>query len=152
MCIRDSFNIEDIGVEEAQRFMKSYIDRYGLTREALLILSATTFLFSSLSITAAAKTVITQHRGEINVLRSVGASKKLLKRDLLIKLLPWSIIASIIGVALAAAILTIIQENGYLQVLSHTVPFQLDPLVIASNFILVFLLLAVSILRLEVDI
>jgi len=145
------FRIEDIGVEDAQRFMKGYMDRYGLTREALLILSVTVFLFSSVSVAAAAKTVITQHKGEIGVLRSTGASKKMLKGDLLIKLLPWSLIASSMGVVLATVALTVIQGYGHLQLLSHTVPFQLDPLLITLNFILVSLLVSISILRSEVE-
>jgi ABC-type lipoprotein release transport system permease subunit len=102
--------------------MRSYMDRYGLTRESLLILSAMVFLFSSFSIAAASKTALAQHKGEINVLRSMGASKRLLKRDILIKLLPWSIAASSLGLAMAAAVLTVIQGSGHLQVLSHTVP------------------------------
>jgi ABC-type lipoprotein release transport system permease subunit len=140
------FRIEDIGVEEAYNFMRSYMDRYGLTRESLLILSAVVFLFSGFSIAAASKAVVAQHKGEINVLRSIGASKRLLKRDMLIKLLPWSIAASSLGLAMAVAVLTVIQGSGYLQVLSHTVPLQMDPLVVALNFILVALLVSVSVL------
>jgi len=144
------FRIEDIGVEEAYNFMRSYMDRYGLTRESLLILSAVVFLFSSVSIAVASKAVLAQHKGEINVLRSMGASKRLLKRDILIKLLPWSIAASSLGLAMAVAVLTVIQGSGHLQVLSHTVPLQIDPLVVALNFILITLLVSVSILRSDV--
>jgi ABC-type lipoprotein release transport system permease subunit len=144
------FRVEDVGVEEAYNFMRSYMDRYGLTRESLLILSAMVFLFSSFSIAAASQTILAQHKGEINVLRSMGASKRLLKRDILIKLLPWSIAASSLGLAMAAAVLTVIQGSGHLQVLSHTVPLQIDPLVVALNFILITLLVSVSILRSDV--
>jgi len=149
--VRARFRIEDVGVEEAQSFMRSYLDRYGVTREALLILSVMVFLFSTVSVTIASKTIITQHKGEINVLRSVGASKKLLKRDILIKLLPWSLIASSTGVVLAIIVLTVIQGCGYLKVLSHAVPFQLDPLIIALNFILVSLLVSISILGSDLE-
>jgi len=141
------FRIEDIGVEEAYSFMRSYMERYGVTRESLLILSAMVFLFSGASIAVASKTIIAQHKGEINVLRSVGASKRLLKLDMLAKLLPWSVAASSIGFAMAIAALTIIQEGGYWQVLSHTVPLSIDPIVIALNFILVALLVSAVILR-----
>jgi len=141
------FRIEDIGVKEAYDFMRSYMDRYGVTRESLLILSVTVFLFSGASIAAASKTILNQHKGEIGVLRSIGASKRLLKRDVIAKLLPWSIAASSLGFAMAVAILTVIQGGGYLQVLSHTVPLQIDPLVVALNFILVLLLVSISILR-----
>lgn len=146
------FSIEDIGVEEVRKFMRSYMERYGFTREALLILSAVIFLFSSVSIAAAAKTIIIQHKDEINILRSIGASKKLLKADLLIKILPWSIFSSLIGFALAIAALTIIQECGCLKVLSHSASFQVDPLVLILNIILVFLLISAIILRSEAEI
>ncbi len=109
------------------------MERYGFTREALLILLTVIFLFSSVSITAAAKTIIIQHKGEINILRLIGASKKLLKRDLLIKILPWSIISSLIGVALAMAALTITHECGYIKILSHAASFQIDPFVIMNS-------------------
>ena len=145
------FRIEDIGVEEAYNFMRSYMDRYGLTRESLLILSAMVFLFSGASIAAASKTIVTQHKGEINVLRSIGASKRVLKRDMLTKLLPWSIAASSLGFAMAVAILTVIQGSGYLQVLSHTVPLQIDPLVVALNLILVSLLVSISVFRSDLE-
>jgi hypothetical protein len=56
--------------------MRSYMDRYGLTRESLLILSTIVFLFSSFSIAVASKTILAQHKDEINVLRSMGASKR----------------------------------------------------------------------------
>ncbi len=127
------------------------MDRYGLTRESLLILSAMVFLFSGASIAAASKTIIAQHKGEINVLRSIGASKGLLKRDILTKLLPLSIAASSLGFAMAVAILTVIQGSGYLQVLSHTVPLLIDPLIIAVIFILVTLLVSAVILRSELE-
>jgi ABC-type lipoprotein release transport system permease subunit len=144
--VRAGFRLEDLGVDEAQRFMRSYMDSYGVNKEVILILSVMVFLFSSISISAASKTIITQHKGEINVLRSVGAPKKLLKRDIVIKLLPWSLIASSIGIALATAVLTVSQAYGYLQVLSHAASFQLDPLTTALNFILVSLLVSISIL------
>jgi ABC-type lipoprotein release transport system permease subunit len=145
------FRIEDIGVEEAYNFMRSYMDRYGLTREFLLILSAMVFLFTGASIAAASKAVVAQHKGEINVLRFIGASKRLLKRDILIKLLPWSIAASSLGLAMAVAVLTVIQGSGHMQVLSHTVPLQIDPLVVALNFILVALLVSAVILRSKLE-
>jgi predicted lysophospholipase L1 biosynthesis ABC-type transport system permease subunit len=148
---RASFRVEDIGVEEAQTFMKSYLDRYGVTRESLLTLSATVFLFSSTTVAAASKTIIAQHEGEINVLRSLGASRKLLKGDMLARLLPWSLIASSIGAALAVAVLKVIQGYGLLQVVSHTVSIQLDPLTVALNFVLVFLLVSISVLRADME-
>jgi ABC-type lipoprotein release transport system permease subunit len=141
------FGSKDLGVEEAYNFLKSYTDRYGLTRESLLILSIMVFLFSSVSIAVATRTIIAQHKGEISVLRSIGASKKLLKRDVLIKILPWSIVVSSLGFVLAVVVLTAIQGSDYFQVLSHTVPLNIDPLIVALNFIFVILLVSISILK-----
>jgi ABC-type lipoprotein release transport system permease subunit len=141
------FGSKDLGVKEAYNFLKSYTDRYGLTRESLLILSIMVFLFSSVSIAVATRTIIAQHKGEISVLRSIGASKKLLKRDVLIKILPWSIVVSSLGLAMAVVVLTAIQGSDYFQVLSHTVPLNIDPLVVALNFIFVILLVSISILK-----
>ena len=145
------FRIEDISVKEAYNFMSSYIERYGVTRESLIILSIMVFLFSSASIAVASKIFLMQHKGEIEVLRSIGTSKKLLKRDILIKLLPLSIIASSIGFIAALIILTIIQGYGYLQVLSHTIPLQIDLFIITINFILVLLLVSISILKSDIE-
>jgi ABC-type lipoprotein release transport system permease subunit len=149
--MRKHFRIEDIGVQEPQRFMESYLCRYGVSKEALLILSIMVFLFSSTSVVAASKIIITQHKGEIEVLRSIGASKKTIKADLLIKLLPWSLISSAIGIILVMAALTKIQENGYLQVLSHKLTFQVDPLIVAVCFILASFLVSISVLRSDLE-
>jgi ABC-type lipoprotein release transport system permease subunit len=139
--------IEDIGVEEAYDLMRSYMDRYGLTRESLLILSVMVFLFSGVSIAAASKTIIAQHKGEISILRSIGAPRRLLRMDMLAKLLPWSMASSSLGFAIAVAILAVIHGGGYLRILSHTAPIQIDLLIVALNFILTALLISISILR-----
>lgn len=141
------FKMENLGVKEAQEFMKDYVNRYGANREAILIISTTTLLFSDMSIFVAAKTLILQHKREISILRSIGASRKLLKKDLLIKTLPLTLISSIAGVTLAAIALSLIQEHGYLQVLSHTIPFQLDLTILILNFTLPLLIVSVCILK-----
>jgi len=143
--VKTSFNLEDIGVEEAQSFMRSYLDKYGVTKEALLILSIMVFILASASVASASTTLIQEHKREIEVLRSLGASKKTLKTDLIVKILSWSLAASAAGILLAAATLTVIGESGYLQVLSHRVLYQLDPLIVALNFVLVSMLVATSI-------
>ena len=141
------FRMEDLGVKEAQELMKDYVSRYGANREALLIISATTFLFSGMSIFVAAKTLMLQHKREISILRSIGASRRLLKKDLLIKILLPTLISSIAGATLATIALSIIQEHGYLQVLSHTIPFQLDLTILILNFTLSLLIISVCILK-----
>jgi len=145
------FRAEDVGVEEAYSFMRSYLDRYGVTRESLLILSAMVFLLSGVSVALASRTIMAQHKDEVSVLRSLGASRRLLKRDVLIKLLPWSLAASSMGLALATLALTAIQERGYLRALSHSIAFRLDPLAVALNFILVLTLVSVGVLKAELE-
>ena len=144
------FRAEYVGVEEAARFMKSYMERYGVTRESLLTLSIMVFLFSSATIATASEILVTQHAGEVKVLRSLGASKKLLKMDILAKLLPWSTAATLAGIAIAVATLTVIQGCGCLRVLSHTVPVQLDPLVITLSLALALLLSSISVIKSEI--
>lgn len=145
------FKPENIGVEEVQRFMKNYMDRYGLTREVMLIFSAVVFLFSSLSITAAARTLIAHHKSEISILRSLGASKRTLKWDLLAKLLPWCITASLIGVAVAAITMLLIQSHIHLEILSHTLVMHLDPAVVALPPILSSALVSAYIIKAELE-
>jgi hypothetical protein len=70
--------------------------------------------------------------------------------DILAKLLPWLTAATLAGIALAVATLTVIQGYGCLRVLSHTVPVQLDPLVIALSFALTILLSSISVIKSEI--
>lgn len=146
------FRPENIGVEETQRFMKNYMDKYGLTREVMLIFSALVFFFSSLSVTAAARTVIAHHKGEISILRSLGALKRTLKLDLMAKLLPCTITASLIGVAVAALTLMVVQSHLGMEILSHTLILHFDPIVIVLPPILSSALVSTYILRAEVEI
>lgn len=143
---RIPFRIEDIGVEEARGLMDSYLERYGVTKETLLVLSATVFMLSGASIAAASRTIILQHKGEIEVLRSIGASQNTIKKDILAKLLPYSLTSSAVGITFAATIFMTIQRNGYLQMLSHNIPFELDLSIVALGLILSSLLVAASIL------
>lgn len=146
------FKPENVGVEEAQGFMKSYLDRYGLTREVMLILSAVVFFFSSLSITAAARTVVVYHKGEIGILRSIGASRRVLKWDLMVKLVPWAMAASLIGVAVAVLTLMAVNTSLSLELLSYRLVFDFDPIVIALPPILSSLLVSIYILKAEVEV
>jgi len=141
------FGIEDVGVEQAQRFMRSYVDRYGVTRESLLILSIMVFSLASVSVISASKILISQHKGEIEVLKSVGASNKTIKADLIAKVLPWSLVSSVIGMSISILILLAIERSGYVQVLSHAISFHFDPLVLALQLIFTSLIVALSILR-----
>jgi len=144
---RATYTPENLGVKETQEFMKTYLDRYGMTRETLLILSAAVFIFATATIFASSHTLIRQHKPEITVLRSLGASAKTLKLDLVIKAIPLSVAASLAGMLIATVALLILQEVGQPQVLSHRVQFQPDLLLLALNTILVTLIVVLAIIR-----
>jgi len=141
------FKIEEVGVDRAQSFMKSYLDAYGVTRETLLILCFMVFSLASVSVISASKILISQHKGEIEVLKSVGASNRTIKTDLIVKALPWSLLSSIIGTCIGILALMAIERSGYVQVLSHGITFYFDPLVLALQLFFTSLIVALSILR-----
>jgi ABC-type lipoprotein release transport system permease subunit len=143
------FNLDSVTVSLAEDFMKSYLNRYGVSKDTLIILSIVVLVFASGTAAGALTLFLNQHKHEIGVLRSVGASTRKIKTDLLIKLLPWSLIACTFGVLLSAAVLLFFQNFGYLQVLSHRLVFQLDPIIVAANYILISVLVLVEVARLE---
>jgi ABC-type lipoprotein release transport system permease subunit len=148
--VKSSFKLEDVGVNEAQKFMQSYLDRYGVTKETLIVLSIMVLIFASATAACALTMFIHQHKHEIEIIRSVGASEKKIKVDLLVKVLSWSFVSSTLGIILATAILMAFERIGYLQVLSHRILFQPDPLTIALNFTLISLLVAIGIAHSDV--
>lgn len=141
-----AINPQNLGVKETQNFMKTYLDRYGMTQETVLILSIAVFIFASATIFSASHTLTRQHEHETAVLRSLGASTKTLKLDLIIKALPWSITASLIGVLITAVALLAMESSG-VQALSHTIHFQPEPLLLALNILLVSTIAVLGIMR-----
>ncbi len=144
-----NFSLDSLGVKGTQNAMKSYLDRYGVTKEALSVLSVLVFLLCGLTVVAASQTLIRQHSEEIQTLRYVGASRRVLKIDVLFKLLPLSLLACSLGLVLTFFALTWLGSNGYLMVLSHQLIISLDPAVIVLNYVLIAALVAVSVLRSE---
>jgi len=141
-----AINPETIGVKETQEFMKTYLEKSGMTQETLLILSVVVFSFASATLFSASHTLIRQHEHEIAVLRSLGISTKTLRLNLIIKVLPWSIAASLVGVLIAEAALFAMESIG-LQALFHTIHFQPDPLLIILNVLLVFAIVVLGIMH-----
>lgn len=148
---RPSFKIENIGVNEGQKFMESYLSRYGVTKESLIVLSVIVFLLCGVTIVVAFKTILVQHKGVVGILRSIGVSRKFLRVDLLFRLLFWSLFASSIGIVLSLIVLSVMQAYGFLRVLSHTVLIYPDPLIIILNFVLVFVIILLVILRSDLE-
>lgn len=141
-----AINPEEIEVKETQKLMKTYLERYGMTQETLLILSIAVFTFASATVFSATRTLVRQHGHEITVLRSLGAQAKALKLEIAIKTLPWSILASFLGVVIATASLLAMENRG-LQAFSHTISFQLNPTIIVINIALTLLITTISIAR-----
>jgi ABC-type lipoprotein release transport system permease subunit len=142
-------NIGDIGVERSQQFMQSYLDRFGVSKDALIILSASVLVFASGTAFVALSLFVRQHSNEISILRSIGVSAKKVKMDLTIRTVIWALVATLMGTAISALVLFIFQGLGYLQVLSHSISFQLDPLIFFANFALLSVLIGISIARTE---
>ena len=142
--------VEDIGVELSFKSMEKYLEKHGLTREILVVYSTIVFVFASISIVIALKTLIVQHRVELSILRSLGVPRRILKIDLLFKLIPWLLIASIVGILLTVFALILIQDYHYLTALTHTIVFHVDPLVVLLNLFLIALLVLLGIVYSEV--
>lgn len=138
---------KNVGVKEAIDYMRDYVDRYGFTKEALLAVSISMFIFASSCGLVASDLFITLHRESLDILRSLGLPRRALKMDILLKALPWSVLASLAGTLIALLLLLFAQRHGYLQFVSHAVPIQLDPLIIALNVALTTLLTSIAIFK-----
>ncbi|MEM3739768.1 MAG: FtsX-like permease family protein [Candidatus Korarchaeum sp.] len=145
-----NFSNKKVGAEIASRLMRSYIDRYGLTEETILILSTAIILFSSAMIAVASETTVTQHKGEIGVLRALGASKKFLKLDIIIKILTLSLFSSLLGTLLAIIFLSFIQVQERLVILSHIMRLQLDLTLIVMSILITPVLVLISLFKIEI--
>ncbi len=141
------FSIGQLSVSGTSNLMKSYLDRYGITKEALAILSTLVALLCSLTIVAATQTLIRQHKTDVETLRYVGASRRLLKFDILLKLLPVSLLACGLGAFLAFILLGWLNSGGVLRVFAHGLTLSFDPWLLVLNFILVFAFVTFGVLR-----
>jgi ABC-type lipoprotein release transport system permease subunit len=141
-----NFQIGQIGVGSTQSLMKSYLDRYGITEQVLIVLSVMVFLFSGVTIAVASQTFMQQHKRDIVTLWSLGVSRKNIKIDVVSKLLPVALLASTLGLLITGLTLSLLQRFGYLQVLSHNVTFSFDPLIAVLNFLLILSLVIIGII------
>jgi ABC-type lipoprotein release transport system permease subunit len=149
--VQVGFQVSDIGVDRAQNFMQSYLEQYGVTKNTLVVLSVLVLVFASGTSICALAMFLDQHKREIGIIYNVGASTRRIKFDLLVKVLSWSLVSSVLGVVLAAGVIVVFGQIGYLQILSHRVSLQLDPLIIVVNFVLISLLVTVGIIRWDVN-
>ncbi len=146
-----NFSAAKLGVTSTDNVMKSFLDRYGITKEAIMVLSVMVFFFSSVTIVVACRTFMQQHRDDLGTLRSLGVQRRLLRFDVVCKVLPLSFAASVLGTALAGLILFLLGGVGFLRVLSHGAAFSFDPVAVLLNFVLVSALAALSVVRWGLD-
>jgi ABC-type lipoprotein release transport system permease subunit len=142
-------NVSNIGVEDSDRFMQNYLNRYGVSKDTLIVLSVIVLAFTSGTAACAIGLFVKQHNSDLATLQSIGASKRKLKLDLTTRMTLWAVIAILLGTLISDAVLLAFQRLGVLLVLSHAIRFTLDPLVVAANFGLLFLLIVYSIYRME---
>jgi len=109
-----SFSTSEIGIVEVNKLMESYISKYGITRDSILVLSVMIFIFSSMNVFVVSRIIVAQHKDIIEVLRSLGVSRKLLKFDLLVKVIPFLFFSSLAGILLSIALLILVQKYNYL--------------------------------------
>jgi ABC-type lipoprotein release transport system permease subunit len=144
------FQSDKISVKDTEDLMKGYLTRYGVTKEALIVLSVLVFVFSAVTVIVASQTLLRQHKSELETLRSVGASVHQIKLDLFCKLLPLSVVSSLLGVLFAGLILTLLEQFGVLIVLTHRIAITFDPIVLLMNFVLTLVLTSISVWRVRV--
>jgi ABC-type lipoprotein release transport system permease subunit len=142
-------NLKTIGVEKSQEFMESYLNRYGISKDTLIVLSIVVLVFAGGTATAAITLFVRQHHHEIETLQGIGVSAKRVKTDLTLRMACWALLATAFGTVISAIVISEFQAIGYLQVLSHSITFQLDPVVVAANFLLLIIIIGVSIVRME---
>lgn len=141
------FDVDRLNIEQTQTFMKNYLNRYGVSKDTLLSISVVVLFFASGTAASALTMFLNQHKREIDILQSIGASKRKIKIDLLSKVLTWSLISSTLGTIIAATLMLLFEKVGNIQVLSHRLFFQLDPLIVALNFTLILSLTAFIVAR-----
>jgi ABC-type lipoprotein release transport system permease subunit len=141
--------LQNIGIEQSQEFMQSYLNRYGISKDSLIVLSTVVLILASGTATSAITLYVRQHNSDIEIIRSIGVTSKKVKLDFALRITTYTLIATVIGTLISAVVISVFQQLGYLEVISHSVIFQLDPLVVAANFILLSVLVCINIARME---
>jgi ABC-type lipoprotein release transport system permease subunit len=142
-------DVSNIDIENSEQFMQNYLNRYGVSKDTLIVLSVIVLAFASGTAVCAISLFIKQHNTDFATLQSIGVSKKQLKRDLATRMSLWALTAILLGTLISAGVLFAFQKLGYLLFLSHSIRFTIDPVVVAANFVLLCTLIAVSIYRME---
>lgn len=136
----------EVGASEAREFMGRYLEEFGATRGSLLALSAVIFIFAGAGVVVACRHLVSRHGRELFSLRSIGASSRYLKKDLLMKLMPWFLVSSLLGLGLGYGATLVLRGSGYLRILTHTVGVSLEPLVVVVLLAATLVIEAVSVI------
>jgi ABC-type lipoprotein release transport system permease subunit len=147
--VQANINVGTISIAQSQQFMQSYLSRYGISKDTLIILSLMVLVFASATAISAITLFVKQHSSDIVTIRSIGVSTKKVKIDLTAKITVCALIATILGTLLSTAFISVFQSLGYLEVLSHTIAFQLDPVIIIANFLLLTAFISITIVRMD---
>lgn len=140
-----NFPIANLGIGSTQDIMSNYLDSYGVTKQSILVLSILVFCLSSALVVVASRTFALQNSDALMIVHSLGLSKKILRRNLLYKLLSVSVAAAFIGLFLSSIFLALLERLGNLQVLCHSVVFAFDPVIALLNLTLIFVLVTLSV-------
>jgi len=130
---------------KSTEFMERYVSRYGFGRETIIALSILAFLLSSCFVYGSADLLKSRYMREIRLIRALGATKRRIYIDLLLKTLPYLVAASFLGFAATPIILNMLG----CKLLLHTITFKHDLIVLALNAILNFSILSVSFRKLK---
>lgn len=114
----------------AEEYMRNFLGEYGISRATLLALALSVFLFSGSAAVFACRHLVKRHEDDISILRSIGASERTLKIDLVFKLIPWLIMSSVLGLGLGYGLIFLLGRMNYLRLVTHTIHVSFDPLVL----------------------
>lgn len=147
--VQANINVGTISVAQSQQFMQSYLSRYGISKDTLIVLSIVVLVFASATAISAITLFVKQHSSDIDTIRSIGVSTKKLKADIIAKITVCALIATFLGTMLSAGFISVFQTLGYMEVLSHTIAFQIDPIIIIANFLLLTAFISIKIVGMD---
>jgi len=145
--VQANIDVGSIDLAESQEFMQSYLGRFGVSKDVLIVLSLAVLVFASGTAVSAVNLFVRQHSSDFETLRCIGVSHRKLRFDLFVRLVVLALVATVLGTLFSGVFILVFQKLGYLLVLSHTVGFGVEPLVVVANFGLLSVLIGVAVWR-----
>ncbi|KXA91661.1 hypothetical protein AKJ57_00485 [candidate division MSBL1 archaeon SCGC-AAA259A05] len=121
-----------VNYARTEEYMRDFLGEYGISKVTLVALAISVFLFAGSAAVFACRHLVKRHEGDIFVLRSIGASKRTLEIDMVFRLLPWMLLSSLSGLGAGYGLTLLLQEGGFLRIVTHTIRLSLDPLMIVG--------------------